>query len=93
MARPFGILSPREGTVVMLDPDMPRQAQQLVFEGAPGQWRVDGQTLGTGSSLPWQPRPGRHVVEWRDAEGSARDRVAFEVRASPGPRALRRPPG
>jgi penicillin-binding protein 1C len=92
-ARPFGIQSPREGTVVMLDPDIPQQAQQLVFEGAPGQWRLDGQALGAGSVLRWLPRPGRHVLEWRDAEGAAHDRVAFEVRASPGPRSLRRRPG
>jgi len=32
----------------------------------------------------WLPRPGRHVLERRDAEGS--DHVEFEVRAAPPPR-------
>jgi penicillin-binding protein 1C len=89
----FGIQSPREGTVILLDPDIPRPAQQLVFEGAPGLWRLDGRALGTGAVLHWLPRPGRHVVEWRNTEGSATQRVAFEVRAAPPPRGLRRQPG
>jgi penicillin-binding protein 1C len=92
-ARPFGIQSPREGTVIVLDPDIPRASQQLVFEGAPGQWRLDGGELGTGALLNWLPRPGRHVVEWRNPEGTAMQRVAFEVRAAPPPRKLRRQPG
>ncbi len=89
----FGIQSPLEGTVVVLDPDIPRQAQQLVFEGAPGYWSLDGQALGTGARIPWLPRPGTHVVEWRDPGGTGRDRVAFEVRAGPPAPSLRRRPG
>ncbi len=84
MARPFGIQAPRDGSVIVLDPDIPMSAQRLVFEGAPGRWRLDGQPLGQGAVLRWLPRPGRHVLERTDGEVS--DRVEFEVRAAPAPR-------
>ncbi len=77
----FGIQSPRNGSVIMLDPDIPRAAQQLVFEGAAGQWTVGGRVVGSGSVVHWSPRPGRFVLERRSAE--AIDRVVFEVRAAP----------
>ena len=77
----FGIDSPREGTVIALDPEIPLGAQRVVLRGAHGQWWLDGRLLGTGARLEWQPRPGRHVLERRDA--SATDRVVFEVRSPP----------
>ncbi len=86
-AQVFGIQRPREGSVVVLDPDIPMAAQRLVIEGAAGQWRLDGRDIGSGALLSWLPRPGRHVLERRDASTS--DRVAFEVRAAP-PRRCRR---
>ena len=83
----FGIQSPRDGSVVVLDPEIPMASQRLVFEGQAGQWFVDGRPVGSGTAVPWLPRPGRHVLERRSAEGS--DRVLFEVRAAP----FRRPNG
>ena len=77
----FGIQSPRQGSVIVLDPDIPRASQQLVFEGAAGQWTVDGRLVGSGSVVHWSPRPGRFVLERRSADAS--DRVVFEVRAAP----------
>ncbi len=91
VARPFGIQTPRDGSVIVLDPDIPMSAQRLVFEGAPGRWRLDGQPLGQGSVLRWLPRPGRHVLERSDGEVS--DRVEFEVRGAPAPRKITRPSG
>jgi penicillin-binding protein 1C len=89
-AAAFGIAAPREGSVVLLDPEIPSAAQRLVFEGAAGEWRLDGQWLGRGTRVSWSPRPGRHVLERRDGaaggNGGAVDRVRFEVRAAPGPR-------
>lgn len=79
-AQPFGIESPRAGTVIALDPDIPPSAQRLVLRGAPGQWRLDGRLLGHGTRLEWLPRPGRHVLEWRD--GLASERIEFDVRAA-----------
>ncbi len=77
----FGIQSPRDGSVIVLDPEIPRGAQQLVFAGQDGQWFVGGQRVGSGTRVNWLPRPGRHVLERRSTEGS--DRVVFEVRAAP----------
>ena len=101
-AAAFGIDSPRDGSVVVLDPDIPPAAQQLVFEGAAGRWRLDGHALGAGERVHWLPRPGRHLLERLPAEGdigAATDRVRFEVRAAPaaaapaGRAGARPPPG
>jgi penicillin-binding protein 1C len=81
----FGIQSPRDGTVVLLDPDIPMAAQRLVFEGEAGRWSIDGREIGRGAQLSWLPRPGRHRLERRplvaQAGGDVVDSVRFEVRA------------
>ena len=82
-AQPFGIEAPRAGTVIALDPEIPPAAQRVVLRGAPGQWWLDGKPLGQGKRIEWLPRPGRHVLERRDA--SASDRIEFEVRSTPPP--------
>ncbi len=84
LALPFGIRTPRDGSVIALDPEIPMGAQQLVFEGEAGQWRLDGKPIGQGALLRWLPRPGRHLLELEGAAGSV-DRVRFEVRAAPPP--------
>jgi penicillin-binding protein 1C len=81
----FGITSPREGSIVALDPEIPMAVQRLVFEGEAGTWLVNGRVVGQGTRVSWLPRPGRHVVERRSPGGSS-DRVAIEVRAAPPPR-------
>jgi penicillin-binding protein 1C len=83
----FGISSPRSGSIVVLDPEIPMAAQRLVFEGAAGTWFVGGRAVGQGARVSWLPRPGRHVIELRSAGG--RERVEIEVRAAP----FRRPRG
>ena len=83
----FGIQSPRDGSVIVLDPDIPMQSQRLVFEGAAGQWFVGGRLVGQGTAVHWLPRPGRHVLERRSADST--ERVVFEVRAAPWGRAQR----
>jgi penicillin-binding protein 1C len=83
----YGIGWPRDGAVVVLDPDIPVAAQRLVFEGEAGRWRLGGRDLGRGTRIAWLPRPGRYVVELHTAAGV--QRVRFEVRAAPPPR--RRP--
>ncbi len=74
----FGIDSPRDGSVVVLDPDIPPEQQRLVFSGAAGRWQVDGQAVGEGERVAWLPRPGRHRLQ-RQGGGSV-ETVAFEVR-------------
>ena len=91
-AQAFGIEAPRDGSVVLLDPDIPMAAQRLSFVGAPGQWSVNGRVVGSGSLVHWLPRPGWFVLERRsDTAGNPglTDRVSFEVRATPP--ASRRP--
>ena len=84
----FGIQSPRAGSVLVLDPDIPMVAQRMVFEGAAGRWQLDGRDVGQGPQVHWLPRPGRHVLVRRSADAAdaaAADRVEFEVRAAAPP--------
>jgi penicillin-binding protein 1C len=72
--------------VIALDPEIPLASQRVVFRGARGQWLLDGQPIGQGTRIEWLPRPGRHLLERRDAAAPAIvDRVDFEVRATPAP--------
>jgi penicillin-binding protein 1C len=84
----FGIASPRDGSVIALDPDIPPAQQRLVFEGARGTWLLDGRRIGEGPAVAWLPSPGRHRLELHS--GGSVDRVEFEVRPAPwlqpGPR-------
>ena len=82
----FGIQSPRPGSVLVLDPDIPMAAQRMVFEGAAGRWLLDGREIGRGAQVHWLPRPGRHVLERHSADADTADRVEFDVRAAPPPR-------
>ena len=91
----FGLHAPRDGSAVVLDPEIPMATQRLVFEDQSGQWFVGARPVGRGTLVSWLPRPGRHVLELRSAEGV--DRVVFEVRGAPagrpGGRPLRTPSG
>ncbi len=91
---PFGIQSPRDGSIVLLDPDMPAAVQRLAIDGEAGLWVMNGRVLGRGTRLLWTPRPGRHVLERRAPHGptgAPADRVVFEVRAAPPPRPALQP--
>jgi penicillin-binding protein 1C len=78
-----GIAKPADGSIVALDPDVPWERQRLRFEGEPGEWRLNGERLGTGASLDWTPRPGRHELRLVDASGQVLQAVRFEVRLPP----------
>ena len=81
-AKVFGITSPRDGSRFALDPDIPPQAQQIVFEGAHGTWVLDGKRLGRGNALHWAPWPGPHELSLLDARGRVLQTVRFEVRGA-----------
>lgn len=81
-AQAFGIHSPRDGSVLLLDPDIPLAAQRLVLEGAAAHWFVAGRRVGQGARVSWQPQPGRHAIERRDEAGRVLDRVHVVVRVS-----------
>jgi penicillin-binding protein 1C len=79
------ILSPVGGTIIALDPDIPRERQRVAFESrdpAPGQrWLLDGALLGeAGDLVLWQPVPGRHRLSVIGRDGRALDTVTFLVR-------------
>jgi penicillin-binding protein 1C len=83
-ARPPRILAPAAGTMVALDPDIPPARQRVVLEAAGGaalRFVLDGADLGPAAApILWSPAPGRHTLALVDAEESAVDSVAFEVR-------------
>jgi penicillin-binding protein 1C len=81
-ARPFGITSPRDGSLFALDPDIPPQAQKIAFEGERGAWVLDGQRLATTDRLFWSPWPGRHRLTLQGPDGRALQTVVFEVRGA-----------
>jgi penicillin-binding protein 1C len=90
-AAAFGIASPRDGTVLLLDPDIPPAAQRLLLTGASAQWFVGGRRVGGGTQAVWTPQPGRHAVERRDAQGRVLDRVHIVVRVAPSRASVRKP--
>lgn len=91
-----GITSPRDGSVYALDPDIPPAAQRIVFEGEEGTWRIDGRSLGQGTSQSWAPLPGRHRLELIGRDGRVLQALRFEVRGavllSPASRTVAPPP-
>ena len=82
------IVSPVDGAIVALDPDMPAARQRIVWMAAGGgedlSWRLNGQAIGRGARLDWRPWPGRQRIEL--VEGAqVVDRAMIDVRGS-GPR-------
>jgi len=79
------IVAPVTGTVIAIDPEIPRDRQRVAFEadGAePGlRFILDDVEIGLAPGpLLWEPRPGRHVLALHDSEARPRHTVTFEVR-------------
>lgn len=83
-ARVARIEFPTYGTILALDPDIPPQRQLLLLQANRPQvsWFMDGKKVGEGRQMQWQPWPGRHVLQLRDAKGQVLDEVALEVRGA-----------
>lgn len=86
--QPSRIVYPVPGTIIALDPDMPPDAQRILFEassfvegaGAP-RWTLDGDALeSTRAQVVWEPRRGRHRLALVDATSRTLDAVEFTVR-------------
>lgn len=80
------IVSPVDGAILALDPDMPSSAQRVVFEtNAPerdASWWLDGRSLADAAApILWKPQPGLHTLQLRHREGSELDAIRFRVRA------------
>lgn len=85
------IVSPPDGVIVALDPDIPPGNQRLVFNaagvrGVAAEWVLDGTPIGAaGEPVRWAPVPGAHRLVLR-ADGGELDAVSFRVRGASRPR-------
>ena len=84
------ILSPAQGTIIALDPDIPSAHQRIAFEAQADRanfanlhWRLDRKDLGAIDQFElWTPNPGKHRLSLVDTQGRPLDSVRFEVRGS-----------
>ncbi|MBM4200572.1 MAG: penicillin-binding protein 1C, partial [Gammaproteobacteria bacterium] len=82
------IVSPPNGVVIALDPDIPPGHQAVVVAvSSPPSGAVvelDGQPIGVAAKHPkWPPQPGRHRLTLVVAPGTVIDTVDFSVRRLP----------
>lgn len=79
------IISPANGALVAIDPDIPQERQRMTIKttGAPAAarllWDDESRTI-TDESYLWAPVPGRHVFRMVDVNGKELDRVVVTVR-------------
>jgi penicillin-binding protein 1C len=75
-------VAPTNGSILVLDPDIPPAHQRLLFTMAPQRaavrWRLDEQDLPEAASA--LPAPGRHRLRLLDAKGVVLDEIRFTVR-------------
>lgn len=80
------IVSPPDGLILALDPDIPPTRERVPLSAHPERpglrWRLDGVLLERGVRA-WRPRPGRHVLQLEDAAGRVLDSVGLQVRGAP----------
>jgi penicillin-binding protein 1C len=79
------IVYPPSGTVIAIDPDIPREFQKVFFVSQVHedrfQWVLNGSALGgTGKTIPWIPREGKYHLAIADKDEKVLDYVYFEVR-------------
>jgi len=83
------IAYPPEGTIIVLDPDIPGENQRVFFEVENAdnnelRWRLNGELLPLGEEgRRWAPRPGRYDLALIDLSGTTQDAVSFVVRGTP----------
>jgi penicillin-binding protein 1C len=82
------IISPTNGTILALDPDIPAQSQKIALRAEhfglqqPLRWAISGQPLSGGDSATWQPQPGQHDIVLLDHNGATLDKIKIEVRGA-----------
>jgi penicillin-binding protein 1C len=80
------ILTPVDGTIIALDPDIPPARQRVMFEtrvaGAVWRWVLNGVEVGRTEAFLWEPKPGRHTLVLHDEQRNPVDSVSFLVRGS-----------
>jgi penicillin-binding protein 1C len=83
--RPPRIVSPPNGVVIALDPDIPAANQAVVFSArSPREntsFVLDDRALAPATArYKWQPRPGHHRLALVGTDGKTYDSVDFMVR-------------
>ncbi len=77
------ILSPSNGTIIALDPDIPDVRQKVAFvvggSATSLRLRLNGKIL-SDDGLRWTPQPGYHELALVDADNKTIDSVRFTVR-------------
>ncbi len=81
------ILSPTDGTIIALDPDIPTKNQRVALKsGDVAQavcWEVNGESLGCSEGTGvWSPTAGNFTIRLLDKAGEERDRVTLTVRGT-----------
>ncbi|HZY17809.1 MAG TPA: penicillin-binding protein 1C [Ramlibacter sp.] len=79
------ILSPADGTIVALDPDIPANRQRVALRSTAARgvrWQLDGREFAQGTDAGWLPWPGRHRLRLVAADGRTLDEVQVEVRGA-----------
>jgi penicillin-binding protein 1C len=85
------IAYPPEGTIIVLDPDIPEANQRVFFEVENSgsielKWQLNGELLPPGEQgRRWTPRPGRYELALIDGAGKRQDAVSFTVRGDGRP--------
>mgnify|MGYP000170983451 CR=1 FL=1 len=79
------ITYPPSGAIMAVDPDIPPEQQEMIFLSEGFQegmnWRLNGELLpGTGRSVRWGLKEGRHTLSLLDKDGKTLDQVSFLVR-------------
>ncbi len=82
------IVSPTDGTIIAVDPDIPESHQRITLKSGDAKqancWEVGGQSIGCSETpLAWSPRSATtDVVTIRllDKNGEERDRIAITIR-------------
>ena len=81
------IVTPSDGTIIALDPDIPAANQRVQLKSgdatSAGCWTVNDVQLGCSATpMSWSPVAGNAVLKLLDAEGKALDRVTVMVRGT-----------
>ena len=82
---PARIVSPPNGMVIAIDPDIPPAYQKLPISAEGGtqamRLTLDGEEIARADAVAlWTPRAGAHALELQDEHGNRVDRVVFTVR-------------
>jgi penicillin-binding protein 1C len=76
------IISPVNGTIIALDPDIPivKQVLSLKASGNNVYWLLDGKKIAQSKEAQWQPTPGKHELTLVNTYGEVQDKVSLTVR-------------